>query len=87
MLRSPDPHKRFDPFRDPRRGIGSRPHDAHDDSDVVLLLTLAPGISDLALSGLLTDAPELLGRRVDVVTAASLHPALRNRAFAEAPPF
>jgi uncharacterized protein len=44
------------------------------DSDVDLLVTLAPGTSALALGGLLLDAQELLGRRVDVVTEASLHP-------------
>jgi uncharacterized protein len=56
------------------------------DSDVDLLVTLAPGISALALGGLLLDAQELLGRRVDVVTEASLHPALRDRVLADAVP-
>jgi len=55
-------------------------------SDVDLLVTLAPGISALALGGLLLDAQELLGRRVDVVTEASLHPALRERVTASAVP-
>ena len=55
-----------------------------EDSDVDLLVTLAPGISALALGGLLLDAQELLGRRVDVVTEASLHPALRDRVLADA---
>lgn len=54
------------------------------DSDVDLLVTLAPGISALALGGLLLDAEELLGRRVDIVTEASLHPALRDRVLADA---
>jgi hypothetical protein len=58
--------------------------DAGDDSDVDLLVTLAPGTTALALGGLLVDAQELLGRRVDVVTEASLHPALRERALADA---
>jgi predicted nucleotidyltransferase len=53
--------------------------DASDSSDVDLLVTLLPGTSALALGGLLLDAQELLGRRVDVVTEASLHPALRER--------
>jgi predicted nucleotidyltransferase len=53
--------------------------DASDSSDVDLLVTLLPGTSALALGGLLLDAQELLGRRVDVVTEASLHPALRVR--------
>lgn len=62
------------------RGEGS------DTSDVDLLVTLAPGTSALALGGLLLDAQELLGRRVDVVTEASLHPALRERVMAAAVP-
>lgn len=74
-----------------RRGVtgvrvfGSmRRGDARDDSDVDLLVTLAPGTSALALGGLLLDAQELLGRRVDVVTEASLHSAMRERVLAEA---
>ena len=55
-----------------------------DDSDIDLLVTLAPGISALALGGLLLDAQDLLGRRVDVVTEASLHPILRDRVLADA---
>jgi len=65
--------------------FGSMSRDeARDDSDVDLLVTLAPGTSALALGGLLLDAQELLGRRVDVATEASLHPALRARVLAEA---
>jgi hypothetical protein len=60
--------------------------DADGDSDVDLLVTLTPGTSALALGGLLMDAEELLGRRVDVVTEASLHPALRDRVLADAVP-
>jgi uncharacterized protein len=60
--------------------------DGTDNSDVDLLVTLAPGTSALALGGLLLDAQELLGRRVDVVTEASLHPALRERVMALAVP-
>ena len=41
-----------------------------------------PGASALALGGLLMDAQELLGRRVDVVTEPALHPALRERVLA-----
>ena len=55
-------------------------------SDVDLLVTLTPGTSALALGGLLLDAQELLGRRVDVVTEASLHPALRDSVMASAVP-
>lgn len=60
--------------------------DSNADSDVDLLVTLAPGTSALALGGLLLDAQELLGRRVDIVTEASLHPALRERVMAAAVP-
>lgn len=60
--------------------------DGSDNSDVDLLVTLAPGTSALALGGLLLDAQELLGRRVDVVTEASLHPAMRERVMAVAVP-
>jgi predicted nucleotidyltransferase len=58
--------------------------EANDNSDVDLLVTLAPGTSALALGGLLLDAQELLGRRVDVVTEPSLHPALRDRVLSDA---
>ena len=60
--------------------------DDRDESDVDLLVTLAPGTSGLALGGLLLDAQDLLGRRVDIVTEASLHPALRERVLAGAVP-
>jgi predicted nucleotidyltransferase len=60
--------------------------DANDQSDVDLLVTLAPGTSALALGGLLMDAQDLLGRRVDVVTEESLHPALRERVVSAAVP-
>ena len=69
------------------RGFGSMVRgDEREDSDVDLLVTLAPGTSAPALGGLLLDAQELLGRRVDVVTEASLHPALRERVVASAIP-
>ena len=60
--------------------------DPSDDSDVDLLVTLAPGSSALALGGLLPDAQELLGRRVDVVTEARVQPVLRERVMATAAP-
>ena len=60
--------------------------DGIDASDVDLLVTLALGTSALALGGLSADARELLGRRVDVVTEASLRPALRERVLAGAVP-
>lgn len=58
--------------------------DARADSDVDLLVTLAPGTSALALGGLRMDAQELQGRHVDVVTEAGLHPALRDRVLIDA---
>jgi predicted nucleotidyltransferase len=61
-------------------------NDGREDSDVDLLVTLAPGTSGLALGGLLMDAQDLLGRRVDVVTEGSLHPDLRDRVLADAVP-
>jgi uncharacterized protein len=60
--------------------------DGGSHGDVDLLVSLAPGASALALGGLLLDAQELLGCRVDVVTEASLHPALRERVVASAVP-
>ena len=62
------------------RGVGN----SDSDKDVDLLVTLAPATGALALGGLLLDAQELLGRRVDVATEASLHPSLRERAMAAA---
>ena len=62
--------------------------DAGPDSDVDLLVEPEPGQSEpvrmLALGALLMDAEELLGRHVDVVTVALLHPLLRGRVLAEA---
>ena len=60
--------------------------DGSGTSDVDLLVTLAPETSALALGGLLLDAQELLGRRVNVVTEASLHLAVRDRVMASAVP-
>jgi predicted nucleotidyltransferase len=60
--------------------------DVNENSDVDLLVTLGPGTSALALGGLLLDAQELLGRRIDLVTEAGLPPALRERVLAQAVP-
>jgi len=48
--------------------------DGSDNSDVDLLVTLAPGTSALALGGLLLDAQELLGRRVGCRHRSELAP-------------
>lgn len=60
--------------------------DDRQGSDLDLLVTLAPGTSALALGGLLMDAQDLLGCRVDVVTEAGLHPVMRERVLAGAVP-
>ncbi len=58
--------------------------DAHERSDVDLLVNLPAGRTGLALGALLMDVQDLLGRRVDVVTEAALHPALRAQVLKEA---
>ena len=59
-------------------------NDADDASDVDLLVSLAPGVTGLALGALLMDVQDLTGRRVEVLTERGLHPALRDRILAEA---
>lgn len=60
--------------------------DATEASDVDLLVRPLPGTSLLDLGGLLIDVQDLLGRRVEVVSERSLHPAIRERILAEAQP-
>ena len=60
--------------------------DADDDSDVDLLVSLPPGISGLALGGLLMDVQDLLHRKVDVLTEGGLHPRIRERVLEESLP-
>jgi uncharacterized protein len=55
-------------------------------SDVDLLVDMDPDRSLLDVVGLGQDLEELLDRRVDVLTGASLHPALRDRILAESRP-
>jgi uncharacterized protein len=55
-------------------------------SDVDLLVDMNPDRSMLDVVGLGQDLEELLDRRVDVLTGASLHPALRDRILAESRP-
>jgi predicted nucleotidyltransferase len=52
-------------------------------SDIDLLVDMDPDRSLLDVVGLGQDLEELLDRRVDVLTGASLHPALRDRILAE----
>jgi predicted nucleotidyltransferase len=54
------------------------------DSDVDLLVEMEDDRSLLDLVGLEQELEELLRRGVDVLTDASIHPALRSRITAEA---
>ena len=56
------------------RGSG---HQTKDASNVDLVVTPVRVITALALGGLLINALDLLGRRVDVLMEASHYPALR----------
>jgi predicted nucleotidyltransferase len=66
-------------------GSTARDESRHD-SDVDLLVRLAPGRSLLDLGGLLMDLQDLLGRRVDIVTERGLRPRMRARVLREAVP-
>ena len=52
-------------------------------SDIDLLVDMDPDRSLLDVVGLGQDLEELLDRRVDMLTGASLHPALSDRILAE----
>ncbi|MFB6097944.1 MAG: nucleotidyltransferase family protein [Salinibacter sp.] len=58
--------------------------DDQPDSDLDLLVDMEPGRSLLDHIALKQDLEDLLGREVDVVTEASLHPRLRDRVLREA---
>lgn len=60
--------------------------DASESSDVDLLVDVPPGVSGFALGALLMDAQDMLGRRVDIVTVAALHPMVRELVLREAQP-
>lgn len=67
------------------RVFGSRARgNARPDSDVDILVDLEKGRSALALGGLLMDLQDLLGKRVDVVTSAALHPKIRETILKQA---
>lgn len=53
-------------------------------SDVDLLVELPPGRSGFVLGGFLMDLQDLLERKVDVVTEASLHPRIREKVLRQA---
>ncbi len=56
------------------------------DSDVDILVDLAPDRSLFDLGGLLVELQELLGCKVDVVTEKGLRPRIRDRVLREAIP-
>jgi uncharacterized protein len=56
-------------------------------SDFDFLGELDPGRTLIDLGGLQIDLQELLGREVDLVEPAALHPMIRDRILAEAVPF
>ena len=58
--------------------------EARDDSDLDLLVDMAPDRSLLDTIGMIQDLQEALGRRVDVVTERALHRLLRSRILQEA---
>jgi len=60
--------------------------DAGPDSDVDLLVDMEPGRSLLDIGELMLDLRGLLGRKVDIVTEASLYWLLRRKILREARP-
>lgn len=60
--------------------------EAKPDSDVDLLVDLAPGRSLMDHAALIIDLQRLLGCRVDVVTERGLRERVRQRVLAEAVP-
>ena len=58
----------------------------HESSDVDFLVDMEAGRSLLDLIGLGQDLEALLHRKIDVLTDASVHPALRDRILTEARP-
>jgi hypothetical protein len=60
--------------------------EADEESDIDILVRLAPGRSLFDLGGLIVDLEDLFGRRVDVVTERGLRPRVRDRVLREAVP-
>jgi predicted nucleotidyltransferase len=57
--------------------------EAGPNSDVDLLVDLRPDVG-LGFIGLALDLQDLLGKRVDLITADTLHPAIRDTVLREA---
>ena len=55
-----------------------------EDSDLDLLVDIAPGMSLYAYMGLQLDIEDALGVKVDVCTEDELHPRLKSRILGEA---
>ena len=69
------------------RVFGSRSRrEAGPDSDFDFLLNVGPGRSPWFPGGLLADLEDLLGRKVEVLTEAGLHPLIRDQILKEAVP-
>ncbi len=67
------------------RVFGSRANDtAGPESDVDILVDLEKWCSAFALGGILMDLQDLLGKKVDVLTPAGLHPKLRDMIISQA---
>jgi len=60
--------------------------DAGPESDVDFLVEMEAGRSLFDMGGLLMDLQDLLGRKVDLGTARSLRPRIKERAIQEAVP-
>jgi uncharacterized protein len=60
--------------------------EAHEDSDLDLLIETGPQTPPWFPGGLLADLEEELGRRVDVAEESSLHPLIRDRVLHESIP-
>jgi predicted nucleotidyltransferase len=60
--------------------------DARPDSDLDLLVEYVPGHGGFAFIDFCDKVEELLARKVDVVTQASLNPVIRDRVLAQAIP-
>ena len=58
--------------------------EAGPDSDIDLLIDAGPVCSSWFPAGLIIDLEDLLGRRVDVVTADALHWFIRDHVLSEA---
>ncbi len=60
--------------------------DDHEESDLDLLVDWSSTASLFDVGGLVADLQELLGKRVDVISAQQLHPRFRSGVLAQARP-